>query len=70
MDAQTERIYAATSTDIALFEPIPIHIQLQNYSDMHSYDLALILIRAALGMSASSSMHDQSRTNDGHAMII
>jgi hypothetical protein len=67
MDARTERIYAATPTDVVLVEPIPVHIQLQNYTGMYRYDLALILIRAVLGMSVSSSIHDQSRTNDGHA---
>ncbi len=66
MDALTERIYAATPTDVTLLEPIPVHIQLQNYTGMYRYDLALILIRAVLGMSVSST-HDQSRTNDGHA---
>jgi hypothetical protein len=67
MDARTERIYAATPTDVVLVEPIPVHIQLQNYTGMYRYDLALILLRAVLGMSVSSSLHDQSRTNDGHA---
>jgi hypothetical protein len=67
MDARTERIYAATPTDVVLVEPIPVYIQLQNYTGMYRYDLALILIRAVLGMSVSSSIHDQSRTNDGHA---
>ena len=66
MDARTERIYAATPTDVVVLEPIPVHIQLQNYTGMYRYDLALILIRAVLGMSVSSS-HEQSRTNDGHA---
>ena len=67
MDARTERIYAATPTDVFLLEPIPVHIQLQNYTGMYRYDLALILLRAVLGMSVSSAIHDQSRTNDGHA---
>jgi hypothetical protein len=67
MDARTERIYAATPTDVILLEPIPVHIQLQNYTGMYRYDLALILIRAVLGMSVSLSIHDQSRTNEGHA---
>ena len=67
MDARTERIYAATPTDVVLLEPIPVHIQLQNYTGMYRYDLALILIRAVLGMSVSSSINDQSRTMDGHA---
>ncbi|CAF3581543.1 unnamed protein product [Adineta steineri] len=66
MDAQTDRIYAATPTDVCLLEPIPVQIQLTNYTGMYRYDLALILIRAVLGMSVSSS-HDQSRTGDGHA---
>jgi hypothetical protein len=66
MDARTERIYAATPTDVVVLEPIPVHIQLQNYTGMYRYDLALILLRAVLGMSVSSN-HDQSRTNDGHA---
>jgi hypothetical protein len=67
MDTRTERIYAATPTDVVLLEPIPVHIQLQNYTGMYRYDLALILIRAVLGMSVSSSIHDQSRTYEGHA---
>ena len=67
MDSRTERIYAATPTDVVLLEPIPVHTQLQNYTGMYRYDLALILIRAVLGMSVSSSINDESRTNDGHA---
>ncbi|UJR36280.1 hypothetical protein I4U23_029010 [Adineta vaga] len=67
MDARTERIYAATTTDVVLLEPIPVRIQLKNYTGMYRYDLALILIRAVLGISVSSSLDDQSRTNDGHA---
>jgi hypothetical protein len=67
MDARTGRIYAATPTDVVILEPIPVHIQLQNYTGMYRYDLALILIRAVLGMSVLSSVQDQSRTNDGRA---
>ncbi|CAF4063246.1 unnamed protein product, partial [Rotaria magnacalcarata] len=67
MDAQTERIYAATTTDVYVLEPISVHIQLKNYTGRNRYDLALILIRAVLGMSVSSSIHDQSRKPDGHA---
>jgi hypothetical protein len=67
MDARTERIYAATPTDVTLLEPIPVHIQLQNYTGMYKYDLALILLRAVLGLSVSTSTNDQSRTNEGHA---
>jgi hypothetical protein len=67
MDARTERIYAATPTDVVLLEPIPVHIQLQNYTGNYKYDLALILLRAVLGLSVSTSMHDQSRNNEGHA---
>lgn len=66
MDARTSRIYAATPTDVVLLEPIPVHIQLQNYTGMYRYDLALILIRAVLGISVST-VDDQARTNDGHA---
>ena len=66
MDARTGRIYAATPTDVVVLEPIPVHIQLQNYIGMYKYELALVLIRAVLGLSVSST-HDQSRTNDGHA---
>lgn len=67
MDARTERIFAASPTDVVLLEPIPVHIQLKNYTGMYRYDLALILLRAVLGMSVSSSIHDRSRTNEGHA---
>ena len=67
VDSRTERIYAATPTDVVLLEPIPVYIQLQNYTGMYRYDLALILIRAVLGMSISSSINDESRTYDGHA---
>ncbi len=67
MDARTKRIYVATITDVAILEPIPVHIQLQNYTGMYRYDLALSLIRAVLGISVLSSIHDKSRTNDGHA---
>ena len=66
MDARTGRIYAATPTDVVVLEPIPVHIQLQNYIGMYKYELVLVLIRAVLGLSVSST-HDQSRTNDGHA---
>ncbi|CAF1196424.1 unnamed protein product [Rotaria sordida] len=67
MDARTERIYAATPTDVTILEPIPVHIQLQNYVGRYRYDLALILVRAVLGISVSSPLNEQSRTNDGHA---
>ncbi|CAF4650581.1 unnamed protein product [Rotaria sp. Silwood1] len=66
MDARTERIYTATPTDVTILEPIPVHIQLQNYTGRYRYDLALILIRAVLGISVSSSTPEQSRTIDGH----
>ena len=67
MDFRTGRIYSATSNDVVLLEPIPVHIQLQNYTGMYKYDLALILIRAMLGISVSSSVNDLTRTADGHA---
>ena len=70
MDARTERIYAATPTDVFVLEPISIHTQLQNYTGRYRYDLALILIRAVLGMSVSSSVHDGARKLDGHAKGI
>ncbi|CAF1055925.1 unnamed protein product [Adineta steineri] len=66
MDEQTNRIYAATPTDVFVVEPISVHVQLTNYTGMYRYDLALILIRAVLGTSVSSS-NDQTRTADGHA---
>lgn len=67
MDSRTGRIYSATPTDVVLLEPIPVHIQLQNYTGTYKYDLALILIRAMLGISVSSSINDLPRTMDGHA---
>jgi hypothetical protein len=67
MDVRTKRIYAATLTDVVVLEPIPVHIQLHNYTGTYKYDLALILIRAVLGISVTSSVNDQPRTNDGHA---
>lgn len=71
MDSQLQRIYSATPTDVVLLEPIPVHIQLQNYTGVYKYDLALILIRAMLGISVSASIgDDHSRTKDGHAKGI
>ena len=67
MDAQTQRIYSGTPTDVVVLEPISVPIQLQNYMGTYKYDLALILIRAVLGMSMTSSVSDGPRNADGHA---
>lgn len=67
MDAQTQRIYSGTTTDMVVLEPISVPIQLQNYMGTYKYDLALILIRAVLGMSMTSSVNDGPRNADGHA---
>ena len=67
MDAQSKRIYITTLKDVFLLEPQSIHIQVQEYIDMHKYDVALIVIRAALDISDSSSTNDQPRTTNGHA---
>lgn len=69
MDAKSERIYAATPTDVVLLEPISAIIQLQNYTGMYRYDLAVTLIRAILGITASSPpSYDSVRTNEGNAV--
>lgn len=71
MDSQSQRIYSATPTDVVLLEPIPVHIQLQNYTGACKYELGLILIRAMLGISVTASTgDDHSRTKDGHAKGI
>lgn len=67
MDARTERIYAATPTDVGILDSIPVHTQLKNYTGRYRYDLALILIRGIFGISVSSSTHEQARKLDGHA---
>mgnify|MGYP001115369793 FL=1 len=69
MDTVTERIYAATPTDVVLLELIPANIQLQNYIGMYRYDLAVTLIRALLKITASAQLtYEQVRTTDGNAL--
>ena len=70
MDNQSKRIYLASPSNIYLLEPIPIHIQIQQYISINKYDLALMIIRAALDIhvcDSSSIFFYKSRTPDGHA---
>ncbi|CAF0741235.1 unnamed protein product [Didymodactylos carnosus] len=65
MDTKNERIYASTSTDVVIVEPVPVRIQLVNYIGMCKYDLALILIKAVLGNN-NNILQEGERTRDGH----
>ena len=67
MDANTQRIYAATLTDVGILEPISMRTQLKNYVGSLKYELALILIRGVLGISVTTSTEHLARTADGHA---